>query len=97
MDISANLTSQIKDDYLAYSMAVLIGRAIPSLTDGMKPVQRRILAAMRNLGLKPDGRYMKSARVEGEVAVPPLAGRVDTGRRRLAAATHRRTGAPARW
>ena len=67
MDISTNLTSQIKDDYLAYSMAVLIGRAIPSLTDGMKPVQRRILAAMRNLGLKPDGRYMKSARVEGEV------------------------------
>ena len=67
MDISTNLTSQIKDDYLAYSMAVLVGRAIPSLTDGMKPVQRRILAAMRNLGLKPDGRYMKSARVEGEV------------------------------
>jgi DNA gyrase subunit A len=67
MDITTNLTSQIKDDYLAYSMAVLIGRAIPSLADGLKPVQRRILAAMRNLGLKPDGRYMKSARVEGEV------------------------------
>ena len=67
MDITANLTNQIKDDYLAYSMAVLVGRAIPSLTDGMKPVQRRILAAMRNLNLKPDGRYMKSARVEGEV------------------------------
>jgi DNA gyrase subunit A len=67
MDITTNLTSQIKDDYLAYSMAVLVGRAIPSLTDGMKPVQRRILAAMRSLGLKPDGRYMKSARVEGEV------------------------------
>jgi DNA gyrase subunit A len=67
MDTATNLTSQLKDDYLAYSMAVLVGRAIPSLTDGMKPVQRRILAAMRNLGLKPDGRYMKSARVEGEV------------------------------
>jgi DNA gyrase subunit A len=48
-------------------MAVLIGRAIPSLTDGLKPAQRRILTAMKWLGLKPDGKYMKSARVEGEV------------------------------
>jgi DNA gyrase subunit A len=66
MDTSTNLTVQIKDDYLAYSMAVLIGRAIPSLTDGLKPAQRRLLTAMKWLGLKPDGRYMKSARVEGE-------------------------------
>ena len=47
-------------------MAVLIGRAIPSLTDGLKPAQRRVLTAMKWLGLKPDGKYMKSARVEGE-------------------------------
>ena len=67
MDTSTNLVSQIKDDYLAYSMAVIIGRAIPSLTDGMKPVQRRIMTAMRWLNLRPDNRYMKSARVEGEV------------------------------
>jgi DNA gyrase subunit A len=67
MDISSNLSKQVKEDYLAYSMAVLIGRAIPSLTDGMKPVQRRILTAMKWLNLKPDGKYMKSARVEGEV------------------------------
>jgi DNA gyrase subunit A len=66
MDTSTNLVSQLKDDYLAYSMAVLIGRAIPSLTDGLKPAQRRVLTAMKWLGLKPDGRYMKSARVEGE-------------------------------
>ena len=66
MDTSTNLVNQIKDDYLAYSMAVLIGRAIPSLTDGLKPAQRRVLTAMKWLGLKPDGRYMKSARVEGE-------------------------------
>ena len=66
MDTSTNLTNQIKDDYLAYSMAVLIGRAIPSLTDGLKPAQRRVLTAMKWLGLKPDGKYMKSARVEGE-------------------------------
>jgi DNA gyrase subunit A len=67
MDISSNLSKQVKEDYLAYSMAVLIGRAIPSLTDGMKPVQRRILTAMKWLNLKPEGKYMKSARVEGEV------------------------------
>ena len=66
MDTATNLTTQIKDDYLAYSMAVLIGRAIPSLTDGLKPAQRRVLTAMKWLGLKPDGKYMKSARVEGE-------------------------------
>ena len=66
MDNSTNLVSQIKSDYLAYSMSVIVGRAIPSLTDGLKPAQRRILAAMKWLGLRPDGRYMKSARVEGE-------------------------------
>jgi DNA gyrase subunit A len=66
MDTATNLVSQIKEDYLAYSMAVIIGRAIPSLTDGLKPAQRRVLTAMKWLGLKPDGRYMKSARVEGE-------------------------------
>ena len=61
-----SLTSQLKEDYLAYSMAVLVGRAIPSLTDGLKPAQRRVLTAMKWLGLKPEGKYMKSARVEGE-------------------------------
>ena len=66
MDTSTNLVNQVKDDYLAYSMAVLIGRAIPSLTDGLKPAQRRVLTAMKWLGLRPDGKYMKSARVEGE-------------------------------
>jgi DNA gyrase subunit A len=66
MDTTTNLVSQLKDDYLAYSMAVLVGRAIPSLTDGLKPAQRRVLTAMKWLGLSPDGKYMKSARVEGE-------------------------------
>jgi DNA gyrase subunit A len=66
MDNSTNLVSQIKTDYLAYSMSVLVGRAIPSLTDGLKPAQRRVLTAMKWLGLRPDGKYMKSARVEGE-------------------------------
>ena len=65
-DTSTNITQQLKDDYLAYSMAVIVGRAIPSLTDGLKPAQRRVLTAMKWLGLKPDGSFMKSARVEGE-------------------------------
>jgi len=65
-DTSTNITQQLKDDYLAYSMAVIVGRAIPSLTDGLKPSQRRVLTAMKWLGLKPDGSFMKSARVEGE-------------------------------
>ena len=66
MDTTTNLTTQLKDDYLSYSLAVLVGRAIPSLTDGLKPAQRRVLTAMKWLGLRPDGKYMKSARVEGE-------------------------------
>ena len=67
MDTPTNLTRQVQSDYLSYAMAVLVGRAIPSLYDGLKPVHRRILTAMKWLNLKPDGRYMKSARVEGEV------------------------------
>lgn len=65
-DTTTNLSRQMQSDYLAYSMAVIIGRAIPSLTDGLKPAQRRVLTAMKWLGLSPTGRYMKSARVEGE-------------------------------
>jgi DNA gyrase subunit A len=68
MDIATNLTTQVKEDYLAYSMAVLVGRAIPALTDGLKPAQRRVLVAMKNLNLRPDGRFMKSARVDGETS-----------------------------
>ena len=67
MDLTTSLTSQVQQDYLAYSMSVIVGRAIPSLTDGLKPIQRRILTAMKGLNLRPDGRFMKSARVDGEV------------------------------
>ena len=66
-NIPTDLVTQVQEDYLAYSMSVIIGRAIPSLTDGLKPAARRILTAMKWLNLKPDGRYIKSARVEGEV------------------------------
>lgn len=61
-----DLVSEMKTAYLDYSMAVLVGRAIPDLYDGLKPVTRRVLTAMKWLGLRPDSRYMKAARVEGE-------------------------------
>lgn len=55
----------MREDYLAYSMAVLVGRAIPDLYDGLKPVQRRVLQTMLEEGLLPDRRYVKCARVTG--------------------------------
>jgi len=64
--VQAGLVKEMKSAYLEYSMAVLVGRAIPDLYDGLKPVTRRIMAAMKALNLRPDGRYMKCARVEGE-------------------------------
>jgi DNA gyrase subunit A len=64
---SVNLVTEMKSAYGDYAMAVLLGRAIPNLYDGMKPVHRRILAAMKGLNLRPEGKFIKSARVEGEV------------------------------
>ncbi len=61
-----DVVDEMKTAYLDYSMAVLVGRAIPDLYDGLKPVTRRVLTAMKWLGLRPDARYMKAARVEGE-------------------------------
>jgi len=65
--IPTNLTSLVKEDYLAYSLSVIVGRAIPRYTDGCKPIARRIFTAIKMLNLKPDGRFMKSARLDGEV------------------------------
>ena len=55
----------MKEDYLAYSMAVLLGRAIPDLYDGLKPAQRRVLQTMLEENLMPEKRYVKCARVTG--------------------------------
>jgi len=65
-DTSVNLVQEMETAYLDYSMAVIIGRAIPDLYDGFKPAQRRILTAMKWLNLRPDGKFMKCARVTGE-------------------------------
>jgi DNA gyrase subunit A len=61
-----SVVDEMKESYAAYSLAVIVGRAIPDLYDGLKPVTRRVMAAMSRLGLRPDGRFMKCARVEGE-------------------------------
>ena len=56
-----------EDAYLNYSMNVIRDRALPSVTDGMKPVQRRIVYAMAKLGINPKAKHTKSARTVGEV------------------------------
>ena len=65
--INVNLPQQVQEDYLAYSLSVIVGRAIPRYTDGCKPISRRIFTAIKLLNLKPEGRFMKSARLDGEV------------------------------
>jgi len=61
------LEDEMKKSYLSYAMSVIIGRALPDVRDGLKPVQRRILYAMQGLGLLPNRPYRKSARLVGEV------------------------------
>ena len=61
------IEEEVKSAYLDYAMSVIVGRAIPDVRDGLKPVQRRILYAMNELGLYPNKPYKKSARVVGEV------------------------------
>ncbi|WP_286933441.1 MULTISPECIES: DNA gyrase subunit A [Aminobacterium] len=60
------LVEEIKHSYLDYAMSVIVGRALPDARDGLKPVQRRILYAMMELGLRHSSSYKKSARVVGE-------------------------------
>jgi DNA gyrase subunit A len=61
------ITSEMKESYLAYAMSVIVSRALPDVRDGMKPVHRRILFAMRGLGLTHSAKYRKSALVVGDV------------------------------
>ena len=62
-----NIEDEMKDSYIDYAMSVIVGRALPDVRDGLKPVHRRILYAMQELGLAPNKPYKKSARVVGEV------------------------------
>jgi len=65
--IPVNIEEQMKTAYIDYSMSVIVGRALPDVRDGFKPVHRRILYAMNELGLNHNKPYKKSARVVGEV------------------------------
>jgi len=62
-----NLKQALEERYLAYALSTIIDRALPDVRDGLKPVHRRILFAMRQMQLKPDGPFKKSAKVVGEV------------------------------
>src|SRR5688572_27565973 len=65
--IPVNIEEQMKTSYIDYSMSVIVGRALPDVRDGLKPVHRRILHAMNELGLHYNRPYKKSARIVGEV------------------------------
>jgi DNA gyrase subunit A len=61
-----NITEEMKKSYLNYAMSVIVARALPDVRDGLKPVHRRILYAMHEMGLGPTGKFLKSARIVGE-------------------------------
>lgn len=64
---NVDLTTTMRSSFLDYAMSVIVARALPDVRDGMKPVQRRILYGMNELGVTPDKPYKKSARIVGEV------------------------------
>jgi DNA gyrase subunit A len=61
------IESEMQDSYLSYAMSVIIGRALPDVRDGLKPVHRRILYAMNDMGMRSNSPYKKCARIVGEV------------------------------
>lgn len=63
-----DLEEEVKDSYLRYSMSVIVSRALPDVRDGQKPSQRRILYAMRELGLSPTGKHRKCAKIAGDTS-----------------------------
>ncbi|HOO53364.1 MAG TPA: DNA gyrase subunit A [Methanothrix sp.] len=66
-EIDVDITSEMKSSYIDYAMSVIVGRALPDVRDGLKPVHRRILYAMYEQGMTADQPYKKSARVVGDV------------------------------
>lgn len=65
--IQHEINKEMKDSYIDYAMSVIVGRALPDVRDGLKPVHRRILYGMSGLGITPDKPHKKSARIVGEV------------------------------
>lgn len=66
--IPRNVEDEMKESYLRYSMSVIISRALPDVRDGLKPSQRRILYAMRQLNLSPGGKHRKCAKISGDTS-----------------------------
>ena len=66
-EVQVNITEEMKSSYIDYAMSVIVGRALPDVRDGLKPVHRRILYAMYEQGMTHDQPYKKSARVVGDV------------------------------
>ena len=64
---SVNIENEMREAYLDYAMSVIVSRALPDARDGLKPVQRRILYAMHDMGMRTSSPYRKSARIVGEV------------------------------
>ena len=62
-----NIEEEMKSSYIDYSMSVIVARALPDVRDGFKPVHRRILYGMSELGVTPDKPHKKSARIVGDV------------------------------
>lgn len=65
--VPVNIEDEMKSSYIDYSMSVIVSRALPDVRDGLKPVHRRVLYGMNELGLAPNRPYKKSARIVGEV------------------------------
>ena len=65
--IQHEIHDEMKNSYIDYAMSVIVGRALPDVRDGLKPVHRRILYGMSGLGVTPDKPHKKSARIVGEV------------------------------
>ena len=65
--LSANIEDELSRSYLDYAMSVIVGRALPDVKDGLKPVHRRVLYAMKAMGNDWNKSYKKSARVVGDV------------------------------
>ena len=61
------LDREMSSSYLDYAMSVIVGRALPDVRDGLKPVHRRVLFAMHDMGLQPERAYVKSANIVGRV------------------------------
>src|SRR3978361_1591610 len=65
--VNINIEEEMKRSYLDYAMSVIVGRALPDVRDGLKPVHRRVLYVMNELGLRPDRKHVKCAQIVGAV------------------------------